>query len=145
MSEDSSDGARRWAWVVQLVCCAIASTADGVTPVMRLDGVARIPVRLHVWRTIDERRGHSRRGAAWVSSDAGNDGDGHGGRLRGRAGHGASRGSTAGARRGSGCRGAAWVSSGAVAPTETGAEREESVRESKLGEGDREKGSTALL
>jgi hypothetical protein len=25
--------------MVQLVCCAIASTTDGVTPVMRLDGV----------------------------------------------------------------------------------------------------------
>jgi hypothetical protein len=30
-------------------------------------GVGRIPVRLHGWRTIDERRGHSRQGVAWMS------------------------------------------------------------------------------
>jgi hypothetical protein len=33
--------------MVQLVCCAIASTTDGVTLAMRSDGGARILVRLH--------------------------------------------------------------------------------------------------
>jgi hypothetical protein len=28
---------------------------------------AQIPVRLHGWRTIDERCGHGRRGAMWTS------------------------------------------------------------------------------
>jgi hypothetical protein len=37
---------------------------DGVTPAMRSDGGARIPMRLHGRRTIDERRGHGRQGAA---------------------------------------------------------------------------------
>jgi hypothetical protein len=39
------------AWMVQLVCCVVASTADGVIPAMRLDGGARTPARLHGWRT----------------------------------------------------------------------------------------------
>jgi hypothetical protein len=34
--------------MVQLVCCAIASTTDGVTPAMRLDGGARTDGE---WRT----------------------------------------------------------------------------------------------
>jgi hypothetical protein len=62
--------------MVQLVCCAIASMTDGVTPTMRLDGGARIPVRLHGWWTIDEWCGHGRRGVPRASSGAGNDGDG---------------------------------------------------------------------
>jgi hypothetical protein len=81
----------------------------------------------------DERRGHGRRGAAWASSDASNNGNGHDGRLRGRARNDASRGSTAGAWRGCGCRGAARASSSAVASTATGSEREESVRERERG------------
>jgi hypothetical protein len=36
------DEAPRWARMVQLVCCAITSTTDDVTPVMCLDGGARM-------------------------------------------------------------------------------------------------------
>jgi hypothetical protein len=98
MREDGADGARRWARMVQLVCCAIALTADGVTPAIRSDGGARILVRLHGWRTIDERHGHGRRGAARACSSAGNDGDRHDERLRGRV-HGVELGTArAGAR-----------------------------------------------
>jgi hypothetical protein len=34
------------AWMVQLVCCVVASTADGVIPAMRSDGGARTLARL---------------------------------------------------------------------------------------------------
>jgi hypothetical protein len=44
-----SDGEAR---MVQLVCCVVASTVDGVIPAMRLDGGARTPARIHGWRTM---------------------------------------------------------------------------------------------
>jgi hypothetical protein len=34
------------AWMVQLVCCVVASTADEVIPAMRSDGGARTLARL---------------------------------------------------------------------------------------------------
>jgi hypothetical protein len=37
--------------MVQLVCCVVASTVDGVIPVMPSDGGKRPPVKPHGWRT----------------------------------------------------------------------------------------------
>jgi hypothetical protein len=37
--------------MVQLVCCVVASTANGVVPAMRSDGGARTSMSLHGWRT----------------------------------------------------------------------------------------------
>jgi hypothetical protein len=37
--------------MVQLVCCVVASMANGVVPAMRSDGGARTSARLHGWRT----------------------------------------------------------------------------------------------
>jgi hypothetical protein len=70
--------------MVQLVCCTVASTADGITPAMRL----------HEWRMIDEWRGHGHGDAArmsftvasWARREQGLDG-GRVARLRARREH----------------------------------------------------------